>query len=41
VLGFDSLFGKFVCAFSIGIGMRSGNLDDAFHLCMFIHANDL
>jgi hypothetical protein len=41
VLEFNTLFGQMVCAFGIGVGMRTGNLDDAFNLCLFIQANDL
>lgn len=41
MLELDTLFGKFVCAFAIGLGVRSGNLGDAANLCVFIFKNDL
>jgi len=37
----DTWFGKFVCAFAVGLGFRTGNLDDAFNLCLFISTHDL
>lgn len=37
----DTLFGRFVCAFAVGLGVRTGNLDNAFNLCLFIVTNDL